>query len=409
MIETATLSQADYLTTAFARLGQLAPDPTDIYLGLSFRMAGPAPALDELLVRVAARVHHLPQLRERLVAEEEVRWAPDPDFDPANHVRALPPHEGVLSAQAVLGGRLDPARPPWSLWVAPCGADGWRLYYFVHHARQDAGAAVRTVLSLLGEPDQVPGPEAPRRGTARGRTGVLALTPDLIGSYLPTPAPAPVSYGPGRVLARESVPLSWLTGLARRTGATVNNVHLAAMSAALEDWLPTAARCPRPQFLVPLDTRRPGETGDDFTVRLGLMRVPLPTVREEPGDRVREMSALVSRCRVARNRRGWRDLAEHASPETAGWVMRRITAPTRIEVTLSSIRVDEPQRLLGAPVREITAIPWLPPIHQCFALLVTYGGQARLSVLSPEGAPDPAHLVARWREAVAELHHCATG
>jgi hypothetical protein len=408
MIDAGSPLSADYLATAFARLGQIVPDQSDIYFGMSFRMAGPSPSLDELTARVAARVDHLPRLKERLVCTDTVRWEPDPDFDVAHHVRELPQHGDVLPARSVLAGHLDEARPPWSLWLAPSEPDGWQLYYLVHHARQDAPSAVRTVLSLLADDEPTTCQGQVHRRSTHGLPGLVALAPDLVQSYLPMPHPAPIQYGPGRVMAHEAVPLDWLMDVARRTGASVNNVHLAAMSAALDNWMPTRPRQPRTQFLVPVDTKRAGERDDGFTVRLGLFRVPLPSGLPGPADRLRELSAAVSRRRVARHRRGWRDLAENASPRMAGWALGRITAPTRMTVTVSSIRVDQACSILDTPVCDITAIPWLPPVHMCFALLVSYAGQARLSVLSPEGAPDPAKLVTRWRAAVQELNRAVT-
>jgi hypothetical protein len=73
-------------------------------------------------------------------------------------------------------------------------------------------------------------------------------------------------------------------------------------------------------------------------------------------------------------------------------------------MTLSSLRVPTPLSLLGARVVAVNAIPWLPPAHTCFAFFATYGDRATLTVLAPEGAPDPDELAAYWVDAVHTLH-----
>ncbi|MFC4857764.1 WS/DGAT domain-containing protein [Actinophytocola glycyrrhizae] len=389
---------ADFLGTTFARLGQITPDPADTYFGLVFRFAGPCPSAGEVRERVAARLHKLPRLTERLVARASVQWEPDPDFDVARHVGTLPSHPGVLSAREILSGAPDPARPPWGLWLSP-DDDGWRLYYLVHHARQDAAAALSTVATLLGD-DVDPATPVARRG--RGWPALLPIALDLLRTKLPAPPVPRVAYGPGRAVAMEEVAVTTLTDIAAGTGATVNQVHMAAMSAALDRWAPRQEVSRRP-VNIPVDTREPGDS--DLANRLGFMRVGLPCGAATPEERLRAVRAAAGRRRTARYRRVWAALTRGGGSRAAGWAMRRITDHTQVAMTLSSIRVPAPLRLLGAEVRDVTAIPWLPPAHACFAFFATYGDRAALTVLAPEGAPDPAELVAHWARAVHDLHH----
>ncbi|MDQ2589116.1 WS/DGAT domain-containing protein [Saccharothrix yanglingensis] len=395
---------ADFLAGAFARLDGFAPDPTDLRMGLVFRVTGPRPALTAVRDLVAARVDRDSPLRQRLVRDDGVHWEDDPDFDVAHHVRELPGAGGALPARSVLAGPPDPARPPWGVWLSPAGPDSWDLHYLAHHARQDAAAAVRTVVALLGDGDRpAPAPAAERsRSWTRGRAGLLSLSPDLLRTFAPSP-PAPVGDGPERLLAQRSAPLRLFREVSRSTGATVNQVHLAALAVALDRWSPVAAGRSSRQVAVPVDTRRPGEPDDDFANRIGLMRVALPS-GARPADALRAVVAAAGRDRTDRHRRAWRDLADNAPERVAGRVLRRITDPTRVSVTLSSIRVDAPLILLGAPVSTVTAVPWLPPGHTCFALAVGYRDEIRLSALSPGNVPDPAELVASWSEAVEDIH-----
>lgn len=388
---------ADFLGTTFARLGQLAPDPADTWFGLVFRFAGPRPSAEEVRERVAARLPLLPRLTERLVARASVQWEPDQDFDVARHVGTLPPHTGVLSAREILAGTPDPARPPWGLWLAE-DDDSWRLYYLVHHARQDAAAALRTVRTLLGDDDL---PATAGKNRRRGWPALLPIALDLVRARRSTPVPLR-KYGPGRTVATAETDVALLTAVADRTGATVNQVHLAAMSAALDRWAPWPAVSRRP-VNIPVDTREPGDPAD--VNRLGFMRADLPCGAAAPDARLRIVRAAAGRRRTARYRRVWGGITRGGGGRAAGWAMLRITDHTRVAMTLSSIRVTAPLSLMGQQVLGVTALPWLPPAHACFAFFATYGDRATLTVLAPDGAPAPADLVTHWTDALHELHH----
>jgi hypothetical protein len=390
---------ADFLGTAFARLGQMGPNPGDVHFGLVFRIAGPCPPLEELRNRVAARVERLPQLTRRLVARATVEWEHDPDFDIANHVHTLPRHTGVLSAQSILADAIDPGRPPWGLWVSE-DDDSWKLYYLVHHARQDAAAALRTVTALLG--DGTVASVSTGRPQGGGWPALLPIYPDLLRTRLPAPPVPRGAYGPARAMGHRVVDMALLKEVAERTGATVNQVHLAAMSDALDRWEPRPGASRR-QVNTPIDVRLAGDADDDFANRIGFMRVALPC-GGAPAGLLRNVVAAAGRRRLARYRRVWRDLVRNGRNDAAAWAMQRITDHTQVSMTLSSIRVASPLTLVDAPVREVAALPWLPPAHTCFAFLATYGEEARLSVLAPEGAPDPEALAALWSDAVHELH-----
>ena len=383
---------ADLLGTAFARLGQIAPNPADTYYGLVFRFAGPCPPVAEVRARVAARVARLPRLTERIEARQTVRWARDPEFDVDRHVRTLPPHTGVLSAHELLADGPDVT---WGLWLAE-DDDGWRLYYLVHHARQDAAAALRTVIALLGDDEPAAeGPPAPARPAGKQALAPIAL--DLARMRFPGPPVPRKAYGPGRAVASVDVDVALLTEVAARTGATVNQVHLAAMSWALDRWSPRPEVTRRP-VNVPVDTRADGDS--IMANRLGFMRVGLPCGEADVEARLRVVRAAASRRRTERYRRVWAAITRGGGHPVAATVMQKITDHTQVAMTLSSLRVPSALTLAGAPVVAVTALPWLPPAHECFAFFATYGDRATLTVLAPDGAPDPAELTEYWREAV---------
>jgi hypothetical protein len=119
------------------------------------------------------------------------------------------------------------------------------------------------------------------------------------------------------------------------------------------------------------------------------MRADLPCGTTAPEERLRIVRAAAGRRRTARYRRVWSTITR-GDGKAAGWAMLRVTDHTRVAMTLSSTGV--------------TAPPWLPPAHACFAFFATYGDRATLTVLAPEGAPSPADLAAHWTDALQELH-----
>ncbi|MFC3455798.1 wax ester/triacylglycerol synthase domain-containing protein [Amycolatopsis speibonae] len=364
-------------------------------------MSGPRRPLDEVREMVESRVARLFPLTERLKADTPPEWTRVPEVDIRYHVREAPRQATVHTAHSLLGDWHDPSRPPWGVWLTEQGGDGtWNIHYVVHHARQDAGAALRTIVALLGD-DEPPRwrSETGARSSSRGSKALLSLLPDLMKARLSAAKAPQAPQGRGRVLVCDEVQLDRLTAVARASGATVNQVHLAAFSEALDAWLPAQEEGSRRDVLVPVETSGTC-LSDDFVNHLGLMRLELPVSGSKPDEHLRHIVRAAGRRRTATHRKAWGPLLHDASSRAVGWALRTTTDPTKVGMTASSVRAEFPLRLLGLPVLDVTAIPWLPPGHLCFALLVTYGDRARLSILAPEEAPDLAGLTRRWRESV---------
>ncbi|WP_431045350.1 wax ester/triacylglycerol synthase domain-containing protein [Streptomyces sp. P1-3] len=413
-----TVSHADFLTKTFLALGNAAPDPSDLYFGFQLRLSGPPPTLDVLRTHVGDRVEGLPALTHRLVSRGgRIRWERDPDFDIAHHVRSFP-NTGVEAspAQAVLGSSPDETRPLWGLWLQTDGSEDWALCYLAHHAVQDATAMLHTLTSLFGDSGceltrptrQPPSPSEPRRS-------LLTLLPDVLDTYLPTsrpsPPPLPAAAQQERVLGHHAVELNLLREVARASGASINQVHLAALAAAWRNWRHGEGGAPSPwrpgrgpHALIPIDTRLPQdrERENGLGNSLGLMRVPLPCALPSSSQRLEATMASSSRHRVTRHRRALRTLTQNTPEWVAKWAMQRITDPRKSALTASNFRVRDSLSAFGMPIRDIVAIPWLPPGHTCFTFLVSYRDTARLSVLTPAGGPDPQRLASLWGEAVNE-------
>ncbi|MFI7123164.1 wax ester/triacylglycerol synthase domain-containing protein [Amycolatopsis sp. NPDC049868] len=398
----------DFWTRHFAGIDRIIEDPTDVYFGFVLRMRGEAPSLTSLREQVARAVVGIPMLTRRLVdSGGDPTWENEPQFDIDHHVwenRQLAP--GVHPARTLFLNRPDPARPRWGICLLSGDDREWAVCYLVHHAVQDAVAALETMRRLFD--GRTSGKAVLRGRRALGVEASVRLAPDVLSTYRAVTPWTPLLAPPlsSRTAAFAAVEQEWIEAIARATDATINQVHLAALTGALRDWSPGdwTGRLSRAQrrglpVVMPVDTRKPGE--DDLGNQFGLFRAMLPCGETDPERRLRSIMTATGRRRIDRYRRAHRTLVE-AAPDVGDWLWRRI-ARTSMMVA-SSVQARDTLTVCGTPVAEIEAIPWLPPGYPCFSFLVSYKGRVGMSVLTHGGAPSSEMLVARWRDAIYELH-----
>ena len=213
--------------------------------------------------------------------------------------------------------------------------------------------------------------------------------------------------GAGRTLTHRSVALADLRSIATGTGMTIGQVHLAATAGALRRWSPADYAGPGAHgrdvpVCVPVDTRLPGEQ-ETAGSRIGLLRVALPSGRSDPRRRLRKASRRLARKKVASARIGLRAMVEDLSVSHASAALRRLGDRRVVALTVSIFRPLAPLSVLGRPVAEAVAIPWLPPGAGCFTMMSTYGKDATFSVLVDSGVDQAEDLAACWAEEVREL------
>lgn len=175
-------------TTTYAHVASVSLyDPPD---------GGQPLTVDGLRALVAARIHRVPVLRQRLLELPlelgRPYWVDDPDFRLERHVRDAgldgPVDEARLAAHVsrAVGRRLDRRYPLWELQLVRGLPEGrFALLGIVHHAAVD-GIAGRDVLTTLLDREPSPGddpppppwepsplPGAPAR-LARGLLGLVA-------------------------------------------------------------------------------------------------------------------------------------------------------------------------------------------------------------------------------------------
>ncbi|MDE3131673.1 MAG: hypothetical protein KGL16_11025, partial [Acidobacteriota bacterium] len=126
---------------------------THMHVGACAVFEGPAPAYDDLIDCIDARLHLVPRYRQRLAlvpfGQGRPVWVDDPHFRLPFHVRhtALPRPGGDAQlrrlAARIFSQALDRGRPLWEMWlIEGLAGGGFALVSKAHHALVDGIAGV---------------------------------------------------------------------------------------------------------------------------------------------------------------------------------------------------------------------------------------------------------------------------
>jgi diacylglycerol O-acyltransferase / wax synthase len=276
-------------------------------------------------------------------------WADDEDFSLDNHLHhaelAEPADEAALQAfvEQKMQEPLDRSRPLWHFYLIDGYQGGSVVVSRFHHALADGMALAEVLLSLtdadvdddlvaVDEPAPVVhAPEPPptsllevagrfarplTRPVSAGLRGALHAFGDLPGALHPSTAvealttawqtgriadklllghlpESPISGAPGvakRAVWSQPRPLVDIKLVGRAAGATVNDVLVGAVSAAISRYVSDRGGDPQDlSTMVPVNVRTPGrplprELGNKFA----LVMLPLPTARLAPLQRLAE-------------------------------------------------------------------------------------------------------------------------
>ena len=272
-----------------------------MHLGSLAVFEGPAPAYNDLVRLLAAKLPLVPRYRQlvRTMPLQIFRpvWVDDEHFEITYHVRhaAVPVPGGqeqlrTLAAK-IFAQRLDRARPLWEAWLLE-GLEGgrWALISKVHHCMVDGigGTDLMTVVFDLGPDakpvDPVPWKPEPGPSTVSLMAGglrdsithplsELASVPAVLLQRLRTPrqllgfglgltssvrrlTTRAVSslngpIGPHRRWAWTTASLSEVKEIRRAMGGTVNDVVLAAITRGFRDLLEARANWRKAWSCVP--------------------------------------------------------------------------------------------------------------------------------------------------------------
>ncbi len=350
-------------------------------IGVALRLRGPRPTPARLAALLAARLPALPGLAERLDGPTgQERWRPAEDFDAAHHVHTLDgaaePHRGaeLMANQPVCGDR-----PRWGLWLLDTPQeDEFLLAYRVHHAAQDGTAVAHTIGRLLDA-------RVPALPTGRSPTDA--------GRWASAPPP-----GSDRLLAAADVPVEAMRAISRASGASLNDVHLAALTGALRAWLPPGARDHPVPVRVPFNVRLRQERQDRGN-RYGYKRVLLPV--DEPSARQR-LAQVVEQTSVWPRDRNRRLLDLIPDDLMRDHISDFLSSQDSL-ATVTLLGAHTPLALDGSPVTGGLALPPLIGGHLFSSVLFIHGARACLSVTAQRRHDHVRDLPRLWQRAVVEL------
>jgi diacylglycerol O-acyltransferase len=355
-----------------------------LVFGITLRLRGPKPTAEQVAAHVTARLLLLPALAECLDGPpgQEI-WRPDDAFDARRHVHIhRQAGDPALFAQTLANQPVGEAGPRWGLWIGDTGREGeYLLAYRAHHAAQDGVAAAFTLKRLFDDRARTVPSSAPRRG-ADPDTG--------------TPAPDPAL--PGRLLVAGDVPLDAMRAISRSTGASLNDVYLAALAGALRAWLPPAER-DQPVFVrVPFSVRLRHERQDRGN-RLGYTRLLLPVDERDPAHQLRRVVLGTADWPRERTRRLLDRMPHHL-------LWKHIAASLAPGDSLASatlLSIPTPLAFNGQPVVAGTAMPPLAAGHLFSSVLFRHRTGATVSFTAREKHPHVRDLPRLWCRAVVEL------
>ncbi len=337
------------LATAFLDAEDAEP-AASLAMGSLSIFEGPAPAFEDFVRLIEARLPLIPRYRQKLRSVPfdlaAPAWVDDPDFEVRWHVRntALPapggPGEIERLMSRVMTRRMDRSRPLWEYWFCEGLAGGrWGLVAKLHHSVADGVSGsdlYRLILdSTRTAPTQiVTDNHAPEPAMSTLSFTVRAIRDSALSPVVAARAAAGSLKSPRRLarrvaqtahgalsFARDARPVSassltgsldgsrryaWTTasladiGIVRhRSGASVNDVALAAVTGGFRQLLLSRGEQPTATMvrsLVPVSTRAAGDESIPDN-RVSLMLPYLPVHLE---DAVARLTAVQTAIRVLR-------------------------------------------------------------------------------------------------------------
>jgi WS/DGAT/MGAT family acyltransferase len=434
-----------------------------MHIGALVRAEGPAPAYDDFLDSIRARLHYVPRYRQRLVyppaATGRPLWADDADFNLEYHVRhtALPApgsDEQLMNLAArVFSQQLDRSKPLWELWLVEGLADGgFALLSKSHHAMIDgiAGVDLGTVLFDLGPegrppeeglepwmPDRSPSPldllaagiagmtkasfgvaakalgslSRPERAIEDAKVAVEGLGEIVWAAANPAPpSPLNVEIGPHRRFAGVACELADFKAVKNAFGGTVNDVVLAVVAGALRHWL--HSRGVRTEglelrALVPVSVRTQDQRGAGGN-RIAAMRGPLPVWVDDPVERLAVVREAMDDLKESKQAIGAEVLTsvQMFAPPTVLAQASRVNFSTRL-FNLLVTNVPGPQfplYVVGRRMLAVFPIAFLPKNHALSIAIMSYDGAMNFGLLGDYDAMyDLDEFGAAIKASLAEL------
>jgi WS/DGAT/MGAT family acyltransferase len=426
-----------------------------MHVGWAARFRPPTegvPTFAELRDHIEGRLPRAPRYRQRIapvpLGLNAPSWVDDESFDINRHVIASSATRFPDFVDECMSCQLDRDRPLWQICIASQLEDG-RIGVVgkAHHCMVDGIAAVELALLLLDPtPDPPPAerdgwrarrPPGPARRLAEGvldrvrEQAALAKLPArlrsperfaelaarlgragvaLANSLRPTEPVAPLNQpiSPARHLAGFGRPLNDLKRVARASGATVNDVLLAAAAGGMRRFLRDRDRTPRPlKTMVPVNVRQDGGAGQ-LGNRISFVFVDLPCDEPDPVRRLQDVQLGMSERKEAGDPEGADTVlaaASHAPRVLQRVISRLMASPRTFNLVVSNIPGPrEPMYMLGCELEEAYPVVPIAPEHALSIGMTTVNGKAFFGLYADrQSLPDADRLAESIDSSIDEL------
>jgi WS/DGAT/MGAT family acyltransferase len=424
---------------------------------------GPAPAYEEFLAAITARLPLVPLYRRKLRKVPfnlgPPVWVDDPNFDLRYHVRqtALPAPGGENELRRLMARimtqRLDRDYPLWEYWLVEGLEQGrWALISKVHHCMVDGVSGTdlyRVIFDASPEPPPLPAPDqSPVPPEPSGLE--LAARAALNGVLLPVREGSAIQRAlanpelavrqaadalRGMVRLAEALPpaarssLSGPIGRQRRytwaraslddvktikndLGGTVNDVFLAAITSGFRALLLARGEEPAPSMipsLVPVSVRSPGEE-NIYENRVSALVAHLPVDIADPVERlaaIRTQMAALKASNESTAGEAFVSMRQYTPFALASMFVRLAFSIPQREIVTVTTNVPGPQQpLYGLGRRLVEIIPYVPiaTTLRTGVSVFTYCGQVTFGVTGDyTTTPDIGVLASGIEDGIAEL------
>jgi WS/DGAT/MGAT family acyltransferase len=428
---------------------------------------GPEPPFEDIVAMVRGKMALLRRYRQRVrfVPFQLGRpvWVDDPHFNLDYHVRhtALPSPGGEPELRRLVGRvmsqQLDRAKPLWEMWVVQGLEDGqWAILSKVHHCMVDGVSGTDLLATLLDStpegsppvpdhwcPEEAPSPSALaiqaisdmahspyeqaralRAATRAPRQAVTQFTVVASGlrrlSGLARPTPRSTlngPIGPHRRWGWASTSVDEIKRIRKESGATFNDVVLAAITRGFRDLLlgrdESVDRVVR--TLVPVSVRPRDVSGraigdGTFENKVSAMFAELPVGIDDPLVRLYAVSAQMAGLKESKQAiagEALTALSGFAPPALLALGARLASRTPQRAVNTVTTNVPGPQApLYAARRRMLRAYPYVPLAGQVRVgvAIFSYDGHVNFGVTGDyDSAPDIDVLCAGIEAGMEEM------
>lgn len=378
------------------------------------------------------------RFRQRVVRRgrhRRPRWECDPHFALSSHVHRValpaPGDDGSLQdlVSDLMSTPLDDSKPLWQIHLIENYGRGSAILARLHHCIADGIALMQVLVSLTDGSRTSAAPRAPHGGVPSA-PGDEAPAPSLVSRTLSLAGlGARGSVAVARLLLREPDPETAFRGelsVAKRalwsapigladvrrigaaTGATVNDVLVAAVCGALRRYLQDRDEPVDFHVALPVDLRS-GAPATELGNRFGLVFLSLPVTIADPLERlfeVRRRMNVLKATPEARCALGILDMIGRTSTEAQRFFVDFIAAKTTAVIT-NLAGPTETIYFAGIPVRSI--LFWVPQTGRVSigVSILTYAGEVRVGLAADRGlVSNPELIIAAFHlefEALGQL------